>query len=87
MEQSKAFQDVDALIYDLEQRLIICANFSKICEESAKKAEKEIEDEFTKCMSILNTRKEYLLKEIGKKVDAHSMYFVELLMLNFNKNN
>ena len=73
MEQSEEFKGLEALIKTLEQRLSTCRNFNSVCEESAKEAEREIEEHFAKCFNALASRKAALLREIAEKVNNQSM--------------
>lgn len=73
LEQSEGFKILDTALKDLEHQLSLCDASTKICEQSAVEAAKEIEDHFARCMDLLVARKEVLLREVLQRVEYQSM--------------
>ena len=73
MEQSKGFQSVALIIQMFEQELVKCDGREKEQQQKYEEVEKEIEDHFAKCESVLAARKLFLLNECSTHLSTQSM--------------
>jgi hypothetical protein len=80
MEQTEAFKQVETTIATITNKLLLCTNIDKVCEESVKDTEKEIEEHFARCINALAARKACLLREIAQKVANHSMHSLYIFL-------
>jgi thioesterase domain-containing protein len=73
MEANEEFRRVAATIKQLELKLLLIGEKSKINEQYGEEAEQEIEEHFERCLIALAARKDSLLRDLAMEISNQSM--------------